>query len=70
MMRKKPAYEGATKPLDKLYERMKDYMVDSNPQASEPSKVVSSEGATEVGFVSFNLQNQCPYFLVDTSCTE
>ena len=61
--------EGATKPLDKLYERMKDYMVDSESQVSKPSKVASSEGTGKVGSVSTTLQILCSYFPVDGNRT-
>ena len=53
-MRKKPTYEGATKPLDKLYERMKGRMVESDSQVPKTSKVGPSEGVAKVGSVSSN----------------
>ncbi|KAF8560027.1 hypothetical protein OG21DRAFT_1492445 [Imleria badia] len=47
MLRKKPIYEGVTKPLDKLYERMRGHMIYSDSQAPKPSKAGLSEGTTE-----------------------
>lgn len=44
--------EGVVKPLDKLYERMKDYIVDFESQVPKPPKVVSSKGTGKVGSVS------------------
>ncbi|KAH0838013.1 hypothetical protein J3R83DRAFT_6253 [Lanmaoa asiatica] len=53
-LRKKPTYEGATKPLDRLYERMRDHIVDSDSQAPIPSKAGSSEGTTKTEIVQNN----------------
>jgi hypothetical protein len=61
-LRKKPTNEGATNPLDKLYERMKGYMVDSDSRVSKPSKGGLPDGATEVGSVSSTSQNSCSHF--------
>lgn len=56
---KKPIYEGATKPLDQLYERMKGYMINSVSKALRPSQVDRSTG---VGSISSTTQSVFSFF--------
>ena len=67
MLRKKPTYESAAKPLDKLYERMKGHMVDSDSRVPKSSKAGASEVTTEVDSVSYPTKSMFSLMLVGRS---